>query len=133
MCRAVTDGGAQVPGHHQKKLSRSGHHQKIPKLKKIHMSGVKKGVATRIKEENPTCLYIHCYGHALNLAVSDTIRNVEQLSKSFNDQRVICKLIKNPNVAHFRQFYCYRFLVHNIIIAARAAIIVLYYVQEICT
>ncbi|WAR04425.1 hypothetical protein MAR_019794, partial [Mya arenaria] len=37
------------------------------------MSGASKGVATNISKKEPRALYTHCYGHALNLAVSDTV------------------------------------------------------------
>ena len=35
------------------------------------MAGKRSGVATQIKTLNNKCLYTHCYGHALNLAVGD--------------------------------------------------------------
>ena len=35
------------------------------------MVGFKEGVATTIKQSQPNCLLIHCYCHALNLAVGD--------------------------------------------------------------
>ena len=34
------------------------------------MAGAKTGVATQIKAINGKCLYTHCYGHALNLAIA---------------------------------------------------------------
>ena len=47
------------------------------------MSGKRKGAATVIKSKNPKCLYTHCYGHALNLAVGDSIKSVKLLSETF--------------------------------------------------
>ena len=38
------------------------------------MAGAKAGVATKIQELEPRPVFLHCYGHALNLAVSDTIK-----------------------------------------------------------
>ena len=32
------------------------------------------GVATQILAENPKALYIHCFGHSINLAVQDMVR-----------------------------------------------------------
>lgn len=58
------------------------------------MAGVRKGVATQIKEINSKCLYTHCYGHALNLAVGDAVKTVDCLKKTFETARDICKLIK---------------------------------------
>ena len=53
------------------------------------MAGQKTGVATQIKSINGKCLYTHCYGHALNLAVS-----VRCISDSLDTVREIGKLIK---------------------------------------
>ena len=33
-----------------------------------------KKVASEIKSTEPRALYLHCYGHSLNLAVSDTFK-----------------------------------------------------------
>ena len=58
------------------------------------MSGHKTGVAKRIKDINPKCLYTHCYGHSLNLAVSDTVKGVSHLINTFDMIKANCKLIK---------------------------------------
>ncbi len=38
------------------------------------MRGVRNGVPTQIQEVEPRAIYTQSYGHALNLAESDTIR-----------------------------------------------------------
>ena len=38
-----------------------------------NMSGPNKGVAVRFKEDSPKSVYVHCYGHLLNLAVKDSL------------------------------------------------------------
>eukprot|EP00731_Ephydatia_muelleri_P007654 Em0003g1902a len=38
------------------------------------MSGCKAGVAKLILDEEPRAIYTHCYGHSLNLACNDTIK-----------------------------------------------------------
>ncbi|XP_071826952.1 zinc finger MYM-type protein 1-like [Apostichopus japonicus] len=38
-----------------------------------NMSGVNRGLATRMKECSPLGIYVHCYGHLLNLAIQDTL------------------------------------------------------------
>ena len=38
------------------------------------MSGAKSGVAKRISEGEPRAVYTHCYGHSINLAACDTIK-----------------------------------------------------------
>ena len=38
------------------------------------MHGSRSGTCTKICAEEPRPLFIHCYGHALNLAVGDTVK-----------------------------------------------------------
>ena len=49
------------------------------------MVGSKKSVATIVKQSQLNCLLIHCYCHALNLAVGDAIKNVPVLTESLED------------------------------------------------
>ena len=58
------------------------------------MSGLKSGVARQIQAEEPRAFYTHCYGHDLNLAVSDTIKNIPALKDAMDTTYQICKLIK---------------------------------------
>ena len=39
-----------------------------------NMSGSRNGVATQIAREENRALYVHCFGHALNLVVADTVK-----------------------------------------------------------
>ena len=41
------------------------------------MSGVKNGVAAKIRAEEPRALYVHCLAHCLNLVLQDASRQVE--------------------------------------------------------
>ena len=45
-----------------------------------NMRGVHKGLATRMKECSPKAIYVHCYGHLLNLALQDALTELEPLS-----------------------------------------------------
>lgn len=58
------------------------------------MAGQKSGVASQIKQKNSKCLYTHCYGHALNLAVGDYVKSLKCLSETFDVVKEICKLVK---------------------------------------
>ena len=58
------------------------------------MAGKKKGVATVIKNINSKCLYTHCYRHALNLAVGDSVKNVKLLADMFGTIKEVCNLVK---------------------------------------
>ena len=44
-----------------------------------NMSGPNKGVAFRFKEDSPMSIYVHCYGHLLNLAVKGSLNSVPLL------------------------------------------------------
>ena len=39
-----------------------------------NMSGHQSGVATQLLNEEPWALFVHCYGHSLNLAMCDTMK-----------------------------------------------------------
>ena len=58
------------------------------------MAGVKNGVAAKIKLLNDAALYTHCYGHALNLAMNDCIRNTKDLNDVWVMLKEICNLVK---------------------------------------
>ena len=57
-------------------------------------SGAKSGVATKLSKEEPRAVYTHCYGHALNLACSDSIQRCKLMKDSLDTTREITKLIK---------------------------------------
>lgn len=58
------------------------------------MSGLKSGVATRFSEEEERAIYTHCYGHALNLACSDTIKGCKLMRDALDVTHEVVKLIK---------------------------------------
>jgi len=57
-------------------------------------SGSKKGVATQIADKEPRAIYTHCYGHALNLAVGDTVRQSKTMRDALDTTHEISKLLK---------------------------------------
>ena len=59
------------------------------------MRGTKCGVAKRISDIEPRALYTHCYGHSLNLAASDVMRNIKIMQDALDTTHEITKLIKN--------------------------------------
>lgn len=58
-----------------------------------NMSGTRKGVAAIITQEETRALHAHCYAHALNLAVADTLKqskvNRDALDTAFEITRLI--------------------------------------------
>lgn len=58
------------------------------------MAGSKNGVATKIRSIQPAAVYMHCYGHALNLACSDAIKRCAPIQNALDNTREITKLIK---------------------------------------
>ena len=58
------------------------------------MSGKRSGVAKRITDLQPKAIYTHCYGHALNLAACDTIKQSKLMKDALETTHEITKLIK---------------------------------------
>ena len=58
------------------------------------MSGIRSGVATQILKEERRALFTHCYGHALDLAVCDTVHRVKILHDTLDTTSEILKLLK---------------------------------------
>ena len=40
------------------------------------MAGIRTGIATQISEYEQRAIFIHCYGHPLNIAAADTMWQV---------------------------------------------------------
>ena len=59
-----------------------------------NMTGVKKGVASQIISKEPRAIFTHCYGHALNLAVGDTVKQSKLMRDALNTTHEISKLLK---------------------------------------
>ena len=57
------------------------------------MAGARAGVAVKIQELEPRAVFTHCYGHALNLAVNDTITKVPKMKECLDTCYEIVKLI----------------------------------------
>ena len=70
------------------------------------MSGKRSGVAKQISDLEPRAIFTHCYGHALNLAASDTIKKSKVIKDALETTHEITKLIKySPRrEAIFREF-----------------------------
>ena len=59
-----------------------------------NMAGIRNGVAAQMCAVEPRALYSHCYGHALNLATSDTIKKNKILRDVLDTVFEITKLLK---------------------------------------
>ena len=59
-----------------------------------NMCGSRNGVATQIASEEPCAVYVHCYGHALNLAAGDTVKKNKLLRNTLDTTLEISKLLK---------------------------------------
>ena len=59
-----------------------------------NMSGTKSGVAMQIATAESRAVYMHCYGHALNLAVGDTVQQSKLLRDTLDTTGEISKLLK---------------------------------------
>ena len=58
------------------------------------MSGNRSGVAKPISDLESRAVYTHCYGHALNLAASDTLKQCKLMKDALDTSYEITKLIK---------------------------------------
>lgn len=58
------------------------------------MSGARSGVAKRTADLEPRALITHYYGHPLNLAASDTVKNSKVMRNALETTHEITKLIK---------------------------------------
>ena len=58
------------------------------------MAGAIRGVAAQIISEEPRALFTHCYGHALNLAASDSVKKCKVVKDAMDVTFEISKLIK---------------------------------------
>ena len=59
-----------------------------------NMSGARKGVASQLLSQESRAIYTHCYGHALNLAVANTIKQSVVCRDSLDVAFEITRLIK---------------------------------------
>ena len=59
-----------------------------------NMSDARKGVAKLINQDESQPTYIHCYGHALNLAVGDCLKSSKICKDTLDTSFEITKLIK---------------------------------------
>ena len=58
------------------------------------MAGSKSGVAAKIQENEPRAVFTHCYGHALSLSVSDTVKRSSVMRDCLDTCYELVKLIK---------------------------------------
>ena len=58
------------------------------------MTGVRNGVAKQLTDEESRAIFTHCYGHALNLAVGDTVKKCKLMRSCLDAVFEITKLIK---------------------------------------
>ena len=55
--------------------------------------GVQSGVATLIHQKEPWAILVHCYGHSLQLAVGDTVKEIKTMSDALDTTNEISKLL----------------------------------------
>ena len=58
------------------------------------MSGAKTGVAKQLSDEERRAIYIHCDGHALNLATGDSVKKSKLMKDSLDTTFEVSKLFK---------------------------------------
>ena len=58
------------------------------------MTGTRNGLVKLITDAEPRAVFTHCYGHALNLACSDAVKNSQIMKNSLDTCYEIIKLVK---------------------------------------
>ena len=64
------------------------------------MVGIRSGVATMIQNEEPRAILTHCYGHSLQLAICDTVKQIRLMQDALDITREISKLLKYSPKRH---------------------------------
>ena len=59
-----------------------------------NMTGSKNGVVQKVQQIEPRAVFIHCNGHLINLATSDSVKSSKILSEALSNAYEIEKLIK---------------------------------------
>lgn len=59
------------------------------------MTGIRLGVAKQLLDEEPRAVYTHCYGHALNLACGDAIKQCSLIKNALDITHELIKPLKN--------------------------------------
>ena len=65
-----------------------------------NMSGIRKGLATRMKECSPLGIYVHCCGHLLNLAFQDTMTEIETLRNALGTIQSLYNFVHGSTKRH---------------------------------
>ncbi|XP_028407182.1 zinc finger MYM-type protein 1-like [Dendronephthya gigantea] len=65
-----------------------------------NMSGKEKGVAARMKDCSPHAIYVHCYGHLLNLVLQDTMTEVKALRNALGTIQSLDNLLEASSKRH---------------------------------
>lgn len=59
-----------------------------------NMVGARSGVANLVQRDEPRAILVHCYGHSLQLAVSDTVKKIKTMADALDTTNEISKLLK---------------------------------------
>ena len=59
-----------------------------------NMRGPRSGVAKQLCDEEPCALYLHCHGHALNLAAGDAIKKCKYIKDALDIAYEVSNLVK---------------------------------------
>ena len=65
-----------------------------------NMSGIRKSLATRMKECSSLGIYVHCYGYLLNLALQDTMTEIETLRNALGTIQSLYNFLHTSTKRH---------------------------------
>ena len=58
------------------------------------MKGARNGAAKQLRDEEPRAIYLHCNGHALNLASGDTVKKSKLMKDALDVTYEVSKLVR---------------------------------------
>ena len=59
-----------------------------------NMCGIRSGVATQVSAKELRALFTHCYGHSLDFAACDSIKNSKIVKNALDVTYEVCNLLK---------------------------------------
>ena len=89
-----------------------------------NMSGSRNGVAKQNMDKDKCALYTHCYGHALNLTVSNTVKQSKVCKDALETAFEVTRLVKffpKQNAALKKFVLVYRRLIPALLAFAPSA------------
>ena len=64
------------------------------------MSGIHKGLSTRVKADYPMATYVHCYAHRLNLVLQDSCQSIKEIRNTIGTLNCLYAFVERSAKRH---------------------------------